>query len=52
MDEGVQLTTVASEVEAEMVCGLLRAAGIECGHRVTEETDSLQHFQLDGIPIR
>jgi putative signal transducing protein len=45
MDEGVRLTTVSGEMEAETVCGLLRSAGIECGHRVTEETDSL----LEGI---
>ena len=40
MDEGVVLTTVSDEIEAEVVCGMLRAAGIECGHRVTEATDS------------
>jgi hypothetical protein len=27
------------------VCGLLRSNGIDCGHRVTEATDSL----LEGI---
>jgi hypothetical protein len=49
MDEGVRLTTVPSEVEAEIVCGLLRSAGIECGHRVTAETDSLlEAFSADG----
>jgi len=45
MDKGVPVTTVPNEVEAEMACGLLRSAGIDCGHRVTEETDSL----LDGF---
>ncbi|MBA3736811.1 MAG: DUF2007 domain-containing protein [Actinobacteria bacterium] len=45
MDEGVRLTIVPGEMEADVVCGLLRSAGIECGHRVTEETDSL----LEGI---
>jgi Putative prokaryotic signal transducing protein len=45
MDEGVPVATVTGEVEADVVCGLLRSAGIECGHRVTEETDSL----LEGI---
>jgi hypothetical protein len=34
---------VSDEVEADIVCGLLRAAGIECGHRVTEEMDSALH---------
>jgi len=45
MDEGVPATTVTGESEADVVCGLLRSAGIECGHWVTEETDSL----LEGI---
>ncbi|MDX6568786.1 MAG: hypothetical protein QOH15_1364, partial [Gaiellales bacterium] len=40
MDEGVVVTTVPGEIEAEVVCGLLRSAGIECGHRITEATDS------------
>ena len=37
------VTTVSDEVEAEVICGLLRSAGLECGHRVTEETDSALH---------
>lgn len=45
MDEGVVVTTVSDEIEADVVCGLLRSAGLECGHRVTEATDSL----LEGI---
>lgn len=45
MDEGVPLTTVSGEIEADVVCGLLRAAGIECGDALTEELDS----QLDGF---
>ena len=49
MDEGVRLTTVSDELEADVVCGLLRSAGIPCGHRVTEETDSpLENFSGDG----
>ncbi|HZQ64906.1 MAG TPA: DUF2007 domain-containing protein [Gaiellaceae bacterium] len=49
MDEGVRLTTVTSEAEAELVCGLLRSSGIECGYRVTEETDSLlEEFAASG----
>lgn len=39
------VTTVTGEVEADVLCGLLRSAGIDCGHRVTEATDSL----LEGI---
>jgi putative signal transducing protein len=49
MDAGVTLTTVPGEIEADVVCGLLRAAGIECGHKVTEELDSpLDGFAADG----
>jgi hypothetical protein len=29
----VPLTVVNSEMEAEVLCGELRSAGIECGHR-------------------
>ena len=52
MDEGVRLTTVSGEMEAETLCGLLRSAGIECGHRVTEETDSLEGIASDGGSAR
>jgi hypothetical protein len=49
MDEGVVVTTVAGEVEADVVCGLLRSSGLECGHRVTAATDSaLEGFGSDG----
>jgi hypothetical protein len=44
-EDGVVVTTVAGETEAEVVCGLLRSNGIDCGHRVTEATDSL----LEGL---
>ncbi|MHB8641531.1 MAG: putative signal transducing protein [Gaiellaceae bacterium] len=48
-EEGVSVATVSNEVEAEVVCGLLRAHGIECGHRVTEAIDSpLEEFASDG----
>jgi len=40
VDESVRLTTVSDEMEAEVVCGLLRSAGIECGYRPTDEDDS------------
>lgn len=49
MEEGVRLTIVSGEMEADTLCGLLRSAGLECGHRVTEETDSpLENFAADG----
>jgi hypothetical protein len=48
-DERVTVATVSNEVEAEVVCGLLRANGIECAHQVTEATDSaLEEFTADG----
>jgi hypothetical protein len=35
MSEAVRLTTVENEIEAEILCGMLRAEGIQCGHRPT-----------------
>ena len=32
----VVLTVVANEPEAEMLCGLLRANGIDCTYRMTD----------------
>ena len=40
MDEPVPVTTVADELEADVVCGLLRSAGLECGFRPTTADDS------------
>jgi hypothetical protein len=40
MDDGVPVTRVSGEIEADLVCGLLRSAGIECAHRVTQAIDS------------
>ena len=43
------LTVVSGQSEAEVVCGLLRSAGIECAHRDTEEIDSsLEDFMAAG----
>jgi hypothetical protein len=36
----VVLTVVTDENEAEIVCGLLRSAGIDCAYRDTEAIDS------------
>jgi Putative prokaryotic signal transducing protein len=33
VEQGVRLTVVGNDVEAEVVCGLLRGAGIACNHR-------------------
>lgn len=49
MDDGVVVKVVSGEPEAELVCGLLRTAGIECGYRDTEAIDSpLEDFTAAG----
>jgi putative signal transducing protein len=48
-DQTVVLTVVSSEQEAEVVCGLLGSAGIECSYRDTEAIDSpLEDFTAAG----
>jgi hypothetical protein len=43
------VTVVSGESEAEVVCGLLRSAGIKCGYRDTEAIDSsLEDFMPAG----
>jgi putative signal transducing protein len=43
------LTVVSGRSEAEVVCGLLRSAGIECAYRDTEAIDSpLEDFIAAG----
>jgi hypothetical protein len=39
-DEGVVVTVVADGAEADIVCGLLETAGIDCAYRDTEAIDS------------
>jgi hypothetical protein len=47
--EEVVVTVVSSEAEAEVACGLLRSAGIECGYRDTEAIDSpIEEFIASG----
>ena len=47
--EGVVLTVVSGEPEADIVCGLLRTAGIDCDYRDTEAIDSpLEDFAEAG----
>jgi Putative prokaryotic signal transducing protein len=47
--EGVILTVVSSGPEADVVCGLLRSAGIDCAYRDTEAIDSsLEEFTAAG----
>ena len=38
--EGVVLSVVSGEQEAEVACGLLRSAGIDCAYRDTEAIDA------------
>jgi hypothetical protein len=48
-EEGVVVTVVSGEPEAEVVCGLLRSAGIDCAYRDTEEIESsLEEFTAAG----
>jgi hypothetical protein len=48
-DQTVVLTVVSSESEAEVLCGLLRSAGIECAYRDTEAIESpLEDFTAAG----
>jgi hypothetical protein len=49
VDDAVVLKVVADEPEAELVCGILRSAGIECGYRDTEAIESpLEDFTAAG----
>ena len=47
MEVGVHLTTVASQGEADVICSMLRAAGIECGDR--EATGSWTGSMASGF---
>ena len=47
--EGVVVTVVSGEPEAEVVCGLLRSAGIDCAYRDTQAIESpLEDFTAAG----
>lgn len=46
MDDPVRVLIVPNEVEADVVCSFLRAAGFRCGHRVT----NLGAGSWDGVP--
>ncbi len=48
-DGTVVLKVVSGQSEAEVVCGLLRSAGIECAYRDTDAVDSsLEDFMAAG----
>jgi hypothetical protein len=43
------VTVVSSETEAEVACGLLRSAGIDCAYRETDAIDApFEDFTADG----
>lgn len=46
MPDPVRVTIVPNEVAADVVCTFLRAAGIRCGHRVT----NMGAGGWDGVP--
>jgi hypothetical protein len=49
MDDPVVVKVVSDEPEAEILCGLLRSAGIECGYRETDAIESsLEDFAAVG----
>lgn len=48
-DDRVVAKVVSGASEAEVACGLLRSAGIECGYRDTDAIDSpLEDFIAAG----
>ena len=48
-DQEVVVKVVSDEPEAEIACGLLRSAGIDCFYRDTETIDSpLEDFTAAG----
>ena len=48
-NDTVVLKVVPDEQAAEITCGLLRSAGIDCGYRDTEALDSpLEGFMASG----
>jgi hypothetical protein len=48
-EEGVVVTVVSDWPEADIVCGLLESAGIDCTYRDTEAIDSpLEDFIAAG----
>jgi putative signal transducing protein len=47
--EGVALTVVSGEPEAQVLCGLLQSNGIDCAYRDTDEIEStLEDFIASG----
>ena len=49
--ESVVVKVVSGEPEAEIVCGLLRSNGIDCGYRDTEAIDSPLEDFIESGPV-
>ena len=45
----VRLTVVSNELEAEVVCGLLRSNGIRCNHRRTDMAAPIAEYGGVGM---
>ena len=49
MDDAVVVKVVSDEPEAQIVCGLLNSAGIDCGYRDTDAVETqLEEFTPTG----
>ena len=46
MDQLAVVDVVATEAEAELLCGLLRSAGIQCTYRLTNQGAGV----FEGVP--
>ena len=44
----VSLTVVSNDLEAEMICGMLRENGIECSYRKTGSAANLGTYAIVG----
>jgi hypothetical protein len=50
VEDAVPVKRVKDEIEAELVCGLLSSAGIECAYRPTDELDNAFEVFLEAGP--
>jgi hypothetical protein len=47
----VSITVVSSELEAEILCGLLRTEGIKCYSRETSPLGRMYGLQIGGVEV-
>jgi hypothetical protein len=52
MADIARLTVTSSQGEAELICALLRAEGIECFERVTDRSAALPGGTVGGVGWR